>query len=138
MKAIKIEAKNFSAIEAALLAVNGRASAHSFTTGAEVAVVVAQAAEAELEALSIPKTRRVGATYRKTSGEAVNNTYARKAYTRPATGIVIERRSSGWYLTSVVKREVGQAGGGRGHLYLTQAQAEEAIAAVKAKFQVQA
>jgi len=134
MKALKITEANAAAIEAALLAVNGKASAHAITAFSEIETI-AQSAEAQLESLGIAKGRRAGAFYRKTSGEKMCNAYARKAHLRAATSVMLERRSTGWWLVSASKTDVWQSGGAE-RLHVTGPQADEAVAAVKAQFSV--
>jgi hypothetical protein len=94
-KPIKICAENEAAIEAALRAVNGRASTHAWTLLSEIERV-ANRAERELEGLGIPKAERAGAVYSAESGGQLA-----KAYKYKATGTWIEltRRGAGWYLT---------------------------------------
>ena len=94
-KPIKICAENEAAIEAALRAVNGRASTHAWTLLSEIERV-ANRAERELESLGIPKAERAGAVYSAESGGQLA-----KAYKYKATGTWIEltRRGAGWYLT---------------------------------------
>lgn len=135
MKAIKITEENKAAIEAALSAVNGRATAHTFTKFSEIQYMAATA-EAKFNTLSIPKAVRKGATWGETSGCAVANAYAKKCSTRAATWVTLERRSSDWFLTGAGKTEVYKDGGGPGRLTLTEAQAAKAIEVFSQQFRV--
>lgn len=133
-KQIRITEENATAIEAALHAVNGTARQHSFTDYAEIAAV-AESAEKEVVAL-VGKTHAAGATWVETSGQAMCNAYAKKARTRVATTVKLERRPSGWFLASITKTEIWQAGGGAWMLTLTQAQADRATEIFRRRFSV--
>lgn len=134
---IKIDAANATKIEAALSAVNGRATAHAYTDYEDI-FDLSRTAEAALEALRLPKTARKGAAWTETSGGAVTNSYARKGRTRTATTVRLERRAKDWYLVSAVKDEIYQQGGGKGRLTISQAQADDAVARLRATFTVRA
>jgi hypothetical protein len=136
-KAIKITQANAKAIEAALAAVNGRATAHTFTTFGEVQNMAATA-EAKLNALSIPKAMRKDAVWSETSGAAVTNAYAKKSSTRAANWVRLERRSADWFLTNVGKTEIYKEGGGPGRLTLTKEQATKAVEVFSKQFAVAA
>jgi len=138
MKPIKIELKNEGAIVLALGAVNGRAEAHAYTTFHEVARI-AQAANLKISGLVGSDARAVGATVTATSGEAMSNAYAKKAFgTRPATRVVLERRATGWFLIHAERYGVYQQGGGADQMTLTQAQCDCAVARFKDQFRVAA
>ena len=137
MKAIKITPANAKAIEAALAAVNGRATTHTFTSFGEVQSMAA-IAESKLNALSIPKAMRKNAVWSETSGAAVTNAYAKKSSTRAANWVRLERRSADWFLTNVGKTEVYKEGGGPGRLTLTKEQAAKAVAEFSKQFAVAA
>lgn len=96
-KQIKIVESSRAAIEAALAAVNGRASGHTYTTAAEVLAVAAQA-EARIAALRLPVAERPGAMFASASGESVAKAYK---YSRIGTRIELVRRPAGWYLSAV-------------------------------------
>lgn len=93
MKAIKITAENTAAIAAALLAVNGKALNHVYSTFNEIAEIAVRA-EARL-ALILSKKELSGAKVIARSGGVVPNAYK---YSRRTTLVTIERRSSGWFL----------------------------------------
>jgi hypothetical protein len=136
-KAIKITQANAKAIEAVLATVNGRATAHTFTTFGDIRCLAATA-ESKLNALSIPKAMRKGATWSETSGAAVTNAYAKKSSTRAANWVRLERRSADWFLTNVGKTEIYKEGGGPGRLTLTKDQAAKAVEVFSKQFAVAA
>ena len=121
MKDIKIIEANEQAIEALLKETNGRSWSHAYTTYAEIDSLVS-AAEKQLDRL-LYKKDWPGATWRETSGGKVANSYRGN---RNGTYVVIERRSSAWYLVSAQKVTIYNDGGGRGWLYLTVAQQKAA------------
>ena len=135
MKAIKIETKNSSAITAALNAVNGKAHGHTYTTFSYIGCI---ANAAEIKAIRLIGSRKgaIGATVISTSGDKMPNAYAKKAFTRAATRVTLERRPTGWFLTSVERADVYQQGGGDDVLTLTQVQADIALARFKQAFRV--
>lgn len=98
IKAIKITAENSAAIEAALAAVNGCATAHTYTTFAQIEALAARA-ERELEDFGIAKTLRAGAAYDAASGGAAPKRYYP---TRIVTLVQLLRKASGWYLVCAV------------------------------------
>ena len=126
MKPIKIIPANAKAITAALKAVNKSAVTHTYAEAWEIVRLV-DAADAELARIQLPKTMHVGAKYHATSGEAVSNSYAKKAHTRIATSVTLERRSTGWFLVGVEAATIWKQGGTE-RLVLTEAQRDEAIA----------
>ena len=95
MKPIKIT--DTAAIDAALAEVNGKATAHTYTHAHQVAAI-AEEAEAELEALSIPKKDRAGARYTAQSGSRLANAYKHGAIT---TGVTLTRNSTGWRVEKI-------------------------------------
>ena len=133
MKAIKIIPDNFSAIVAALSAVNGRAAEHCYTSADEIEAA-AKYAENRLEHFGLPKAERTGAKLYATSGAAVPNAYK---YGRKATYIVLERKGSGWYLTDVQPSNIFKEGGRRS-LQLTKKQDERAVATLRKQYSVSA
>lgn len=135
MKPIKIHPDNASAIEAALKEVNGRAYDHAYTEFSEVQRL-ADEAENYLSSIGLPIGMRSGAEWHETSGSAVSNAYARKAFTRRATAVTLSRKSSSWYLVSVKGVDIRKDGGGSGVMTLTPAQDVEAIRRFKTKYRV--
>ena len=134
MKPIKIVNTNALAIQAALDAVRGRATEHTHSGAVEI-VAIADTAEKTVIALVGSKKTAIGAKVFDTSGLAVSNAYSRKAYARVATAIEIERRSTAWYLTDIVKTEIGQHGGNR-RILLTGEQDALAVAKLRSGYLV--
>lgn len=120
MKDIKITTSNLPAIEAALASANGKASAHTYVA-ADI-IRLAQRAEAAVVRLTGAKKHAIGARMYALSGEAVS-----KGYTRAATWVNIERKSTAWYLTRCARINAGQWGGSK-RLMLTPEQDTTAIA----------
>ena len=131
-KQIKVHLDNRTAIVAALQKANGIAVAHTMRTYAAVEQL-ANDAEARLIDLVGTRVRAVGAQLRYTSGNPVANSYG---YSRRATKIVLERRASGWYVTSIKCADVNPGDGGDAQLGLTPAQAVSAVALARKKFTV--
>lgn len=122
-KAIKITIANSAAIEAALHAVNGRATAHAYTAANEV-VNASERGEMELEKLGLPKASRSGAFVKSCSGSRVANAYRG---IRLGTVLTLERRSSAWYLVGVSQVTLKQEGG-RDKLLVSQEQKDQLLA----------
>jgi len=91
-------------IHDALLAVNGRARDHTYTTWYEIACL-AEEAETQLESLGIPKGSRRGAIYVSTSGKKLPSAYK---YSVCRTQVRLIRQSKGWALLDA--RRLEQAG----------------------------
>lgn len=122
MKQIKIVESNAAAIEAVLDEVNGRATAHTYTHFSDI-LELATNAEAKLERLKIKVKSRVGAILTSESGDSVPNCYKGS---RKTTFVRIDRRSTGWFLSSVQSSSSYQEAGST-RLHLTQAQATDAM-----------
>lgn len=128
-KPIKIErdntgvAKNTDLIAAYLAGVNGKATAHTFTSWAEIATV-AEDAEKRLERLGIPKNERAGARFDAQSGEKLPNAYK---YTARGTVVTLTRRSGGWYLTHARSYDLYTGHNPTATLWLTPEQDAKAI-----------
>jgi hypothetical protein len=123
MKSIKISTDNFDALAAALKSVNGKASAHTFTTGGSINSI-ADLAEAKLDKLGLPKSMRAGAVFVQQSGEVLPARYNNRAIT---TNIRIERKSSGWVLTDISVSGLYPRSNPDRMLILTEAQDAKAI-----------
>ena len=137
MKAIKVTTENHPAISSALLACSGKATAHTYTAASEIAAI-ADAAERNLIDLLGAKKFAIGAVVSATSGKAVSNAYCRRSFgPRVATRIVLERRSTGWFLTLVVRDDIYQSGGGS-TLTLTAGQDERAVKVLREQYRVAA
>jgi len=134
---IRITEANAAAIEMALKAVNGRATTHAYTHYSEIEALAA-AAEAKLEAIGLPKAQRANAQWEETSGSAVSNSYAKKAFSRAATIVRLQRRPSGWLLLSASATTIGASGGGKGVLILNAEQDAEAVRRLRAGYSVMA
>lgn len=125
MKPIRICIENSNAIEAALKAINGRASVHAYTSMYEIEQI-AIAATAALTSI-LPVKDHVGAEYASTSGDKMPNAYARKGWApRSCTRIVISRRASGWFLIDIRVEYVYPSSHGASYLRLTPDQDEKA------------
>jgi len=124
MNAIKIAPENEAAIEAALLAVNGDATEHTFTKFSEL-LDLANKAELVVEGIVGDKASAPGAVLLAISGEAVANKRGDR-YGRRATSITIERQVSGWYLTHIAHATIDAEGGGRPKLSFKPAQVQAA------------
>lgn len=130
-KAIKIAESNAAAIESALKEVNGKSTSHTYTGYGEI-FEIAAGAECRLERLGVAKARRAGAVMHATSGEKVANSYKN---TRTGTLVLMERRSSDWYLVSVSAKTLFGDGGST-TLHMTKAQDEEAVANFRKQYVV--
>jgi hypothetical protein len=102
MKPINISDKNTEKINAALLAVNGRANSHTITSARQIRGV-AETANDCLRDLGLSKARMVGAKVAFTSGGDVPNAYKWK---RKVTHVQLERRKSGWFINSIEVIEI--------------------------------
>ena len=120
-------------VKAALFDVNGKAGAHAFTCLDQINDL-ARCAESALENIGIPKKDRAGAVYQATSGDAVPNAYK---YSRTATLVNLERRSSGWFLTSIQASTIYKDGG-KSAIILTQAQDDIAVSVLRKSYKVKA
>lgn len=128
---IKVESKNEKKIEEELQKVNGRATAHTFSTFSEVARVVADA-DSRLDQLRLTKAERIGAQVLATSGMRVSHMYQ---YRRRGTTIQLELCGSGWFLIWIVAVDLG-AKAGQSLLRLLPDQRDRAVEKLCATFQV--
>lgn len=124
MEPIKITPGNEQAIIDALKAVNGTATAHTFTTYGEIEDE-AKIAETEAKATKLTQAALIGAKWLGTSGFMVAKEYEKKARDRIATNVLLEKKKAGWYLIAVSKVKIGREGGG-GWLHLTAEQMDKA------------
>jgi hypothetical protein len=129
-KQIKISEANRDAIETALKAVNGKATAHTFVLFHEIESL-AKAAEKETLRL-LAKGEAPGAIFTAVSGEETARSYS---YARTATYVELLRRSAGWYLSAVAGCGVYCAGG-CSNLVLTAAQDAQAVARFRKRYTV--
>jgi len=120
------------AVEAALLAVNGKSKEHTFTEYLQIAKVV-QDAELGLEKLGILKKDAAGAKFIAYSGGTVPNSYK---YSRIGTSILLERKSSGWHLTNIKTYNLYQKPPNN-QFILTEKQDACAIASLRQKYNIE-
>ena len=133
VKAIKIVADNAAAIEAALSSVNGKATAHTFTTAHEI-IDLAERAESTLFYLLARKADMKGAVITATSGgSSLPNSYK---YSRVVTHVKIERRSSSWWLVEIESGSLSTNQQGGVHLTLTKEQDERAVEVLRKQYGV--
>lgn len=120
-KAIKIEKENLNAIQAALDAVNGKATSHTLHNASSILTMVEK--QEECAANLIGKSNLSGAKYIYQSGFEVAKSFK---YKRRGTQLTLERKSQSWFLTSVELIDLYQQGG-KSQLMLTETQAQLAI-----------
>ena len=111
---------------AALAAVNGQASEHTYTPHA--LEQVAARAEAQMDALGLTLAQRAGAVVHCVSGGSVPNAYK---YSRALTGATLTRTSGGWWLTAASRVK---AWDGYEALHLTKQQDAAAIAHLRKSY----
>ena len=124
---IKISNTNEAALDEAINAANGRATAHTLNRSTLLQWVAA--AEQRLAELGIPKCARRGAVARRMSGGSVPSAYK---YPRTRTTATVERGGSAWYLTDIYASETFDRRGGDLILTLHAAQTERHIAFLSA------
>jgi hypothetical protein len=129
---IKINDTNREAITAALLAANGKATAHTFTSASEV-VAAKNNAEAQLTALELNKGERAGVVAYAVSGGSLQNAYK---YSRTITRVTLLRGSSDWFLTDAKSYDSWQKKAGEVRVTLTCAQAASVVAKFSTRFSV--
>jgi len=128
---MKININDTSKIEAALEAVNGQSTAHTYTQARQLELE-ARHAEGLLQELGIPKGSRKGAVYVATSGGSVPNAYR---YARQATSITLTRGTNEWFLTGVESVRIWRTAP-KPVLTLSQDQAAEARRRFEDRFEV--
>jgi hypothetical protein len=129
---IKITEKNSEAITSALAAVNGKATAHTFTHAMSV-LNAARDSERKLDDLGVPKGQRSGATARASSGGKLANAYK---YTRVVSHITITRGSSAWFVTDIKAVDTWDKTAGGTYVTVTAEQDAIAIAKFRASYSV--
>jgi len=130
MKPIKLTGANKIAIEAALLAVNGKACVHTYTRASEL-ISDAALAELTLAKLGLPKSACKGASVVIASGQKLPSAYKYKVRITQAT---LVRVATGWTLTELTSVETWHGGGSM--LTLTPAQDERIVAGVRAGYRI--
>ena len=131
MKPIRICEENRAAIEALLKEVNGKATTHTYTEYGEI-LYLADRAENAVASLLLKKDF-VGAQWFEISGAHVANAYK---YARQGTAVTLVRKSGGWHLIEARAAKLFVSGGGKGRLYLTEAQSEAAQKELAKRFTV--
>ena len=130
MKPIKITIANNAVLNAALDAVNGKAQTFTIRNGAEV-VAIAKEFESMLDML--PKDQRKGASASyKPAGPSANS----YKYSAKSTRILLERRSSDWWLVGVIASTVEPKRPAQKSIQITRAQADEIATRALAKFSI--
>lgn len=119
-------------IEAALRAVNGSATAHTYASAFAIANIALRA-ESELARSLVNRSNAAGAKYISVSGIDVARSYKRP---RAATRVTLLRGSTAWYLVGVESVQIWQQGG-RSRLVLTREQADRAAAIFLSRFDVE-
>jgi hypothetical protein len=130
IKATRITEQNRAAIVGILASVNGKATTHAFTLYLEIEALSLDA-ERQLIALVGSQKAAVGARYQATSGDKVANAYK---YTRAGTAVILERRSTGWFLVDAVFATLYANTGGDRRLTLTAAQDARAVELFRAGY----
>jgi hypothetical protein len=132
MKPIKICKENLAEIVAALAAVNGRATAHAYTSFEDVEGE-AEYAEKTIARLVGNKKVMVGAKLLTTSGDSVANAYKNK---RQGTALALAYKTTGWHLISASTVTLYKEGGRR-QVMLTKEQSDKAKADFAKQWAVQ-
>jgi len=130
MTAIKITPANAARIQALLADANGRATSHTICSCA-VVIAIADAAEERLSAL--PKKERVGASLTHTPAGPWASAYK---YAAQTTCLRMERRASGWFLTSAERAEVYPRAPQRDSMTITPEQRDEIARRAVAEFSI--
>jgi len=119
-------------VKTALASVNGKSKEHTFTDYLQISSVV-QDAESGLEKLGILKKDAIGAKFTAHSGKTVTHSYK---YSRIGTVIHLERKSSGWHLTSIKTYNLYQKPP-HNKFILTEKQDACAIASLRQKYNIE-
>lgn len=130
MKPIKISRENRDAIEAALQAVNGRATSMTMRHFHHVADV-AERAETMLETL--PKAERKGAVVTYVPEGPRANRYK---YSAISTRLMLQRKASAWYLTDASRVDIWPKQPDRMAVYISPEQGAEISRRALAGFHV--
>ncbi len=115
----------------ALASANGKCTAHTARLS-DFSEATLQA-EMELADLKLPKKRRIGAEFIFESGSKLPSSYK---YRRTITRARLVRGARNWFVSEISTVEVWPSVGGGSLLFLTQSQADCAIAEFKEKFRV--
>ena len=131
MKAIKIIAANAAELTAALKAANGRSTEHTLTDGEFILTIAAQF-EDKLHQLIGNKKLAKGAQAVWVSGVQLPNAYK---YKRTVTRLVLERRSTHWWLINATSEQAYKDAGPE-YLTLTPEQDAAAIAVLRRQYRI--
>jgi hypothetical protein len=130
MKPLHITESKRDRIKQELDAANGSATEHVFFTSQ----VFKLAEKAETEILRyVLKKEATGARFQAVSGMPVAKAYS---YVRVATEVVLERRSTGWFMVEVRSRKIWPNQGGETELQLTREQDIVAVSNFRARYSV--
>ena len=127
---IKIAPANAAKINAVLDTVNGKATSHTVRSWV---VVDSIATEAEARLSTLPKAERKGATLTHTPAGPWASAYK---YACVTTRILIERRSTGWFLVSAERAEVYPRAPQRDVMTISSEQRDEIARRAVAEFNV--
>jgi hypothetical protein len=130
-KQIKLVKDNEVAIVAALHAANGKATAHAYTSFAEIERIAA-IAESKLETLLGGKANWTGVIVNDRSGSELPNTYK---YSRSCTALRLVRKTTGWFIDSLASVTAYKEAG-KTSITLTQAQDTLAIERLRKHYTV--
>lgn len=126
-KHTKIDSAYAKQLQATLDEVNGKARKHTFAASEQL-MRLADHAERQLDALGLAKKRRKGASVVAVSGGTMPMAYK---FSRQLTMVRIERKTTGWYLTSAEQLS-GYCGSFS--LTVTPEQDAEAVAALRMRY----
>lgn len=132
MKPILITEANAAAIKAVLADVNGRATAHCYTSFSEIRDEAGRA-ERKLSDLLEAKGKRIGARYVSQSGGKVASSYRQS---RIVTRITLRRGAKGWYLEAASQGQLWPNETGGAYLRLAPAQDCAIVAAIRQRYTV--
>lgn len=131
---MKIKVSDVAAVNAALAAVNGKATAHTITSP-EWVKALANDTEKLLEGRGLAKAERNGTTLTYTPMGPSANKYK---YAATSTRITLQRGSKEWYLTNVERVDVWPKNPERNIINISKAQADMIMAASLKQFTVNA
>jgi hypothetical protein len=127
---IKITADNAAKINAVLAEANGKATSHTIRSWV---VVDSIATDAESRLSALPKAERAGATLVHTPAGPSAKSYK---YAAATTRLRMERRASGWFLTSAERAEVYPRAQQRDSMTITPEQRDEIARRAVAEYNI--
>lgn len=131
MKPIKLVKSNAEKINIILNEVNGRAADHTYYNYKDVEIDAAIVI-GKVEKLLGGKKHNAGVVIAIESGDPVPSAYK---YTRIATRVVLECRSSGWFITYIGRVDIWKKGG-ESTIHFTQAHHERATEVLRGEYVV--